>query len=152
MCDDRQEYGSRPVVIVSNNTGNIHSRIVTVVPCETKEKRLPTITNIVAKRECYAHAENIQTVAKDSLKEYVRTLTDDEMHRVENCILTALGIDFFEDEGKNGEIKLEADDDLKEMLEQALRERDEYKRRWHDALDENVSVTASKGVNFDVEK
>lgn len=91
-----EQGGVRPVLIVQNDYGNIYSNTVIVVPitAKTQKKRLQTHVNIwfpLPKRSII-ETEQIRTVDKSRLLNYVGTLTRQEMIRVDNAIMVSLGL------------------------------------------------------------
>lgn len=90
----------RPVLIVSNNVGNHFSGIVTVVPLTTKSSHnhLPThITIDLPNATSYLMAEQITTVNKKTLSEYIATVTPEKMVEVDEAIQVALGFKCVDD-------------------------------------------------------
>lgn len=126
-------YGSeqregRPALVVSNNTGNHFSEIVSVVWLTTVEKKpLPTHCEVMSRVPSIALCEQVITVSQNRLGSYIRTATDAEMKEVDKCLLIALGLnpDVTCNEEDNSLI-----DDLKMKLEGAERELDEAKARF----------------------
>lgn len=85
----------RPAVIVSNDTGNKHSTVVEVVYLTTQEKKpLPTHCTINARVPSTALCEQISNVSKERLVEFVRTCTDEEMARIDECLMISLGLNW----------------------------------------------------------
>ena len=91
-CENSVQRGSRPVIIVSNNTGNKKSPVLTVVPCTTQQKSdIPThfsffldaVPNTVL-------CEQIFTVGKADLTTYRGTLDDTEVSMLNKCLSVAL--------------------------------------------------------------
>ena len=83
----------RPALIVSSDLGNEHSNNVTVVYLTTQEKRPMAVhVNVLCKVPCTAMCEQIYTVSKDRLGEFVRSCTDDEMQRIDQGIRYALAL------------------------------------------------------------
>lgn len=90
------QQGMRPVIIVSNNVGNVMSKLVTVVPCTTNTQRneLPTHYQINLGREedsCVL-CEMILTVNKDLLSGFIGILDENTMVHIDKCIMSALGL------------------------------------------------------------
>ena len=84
----------RPVLIVSNNVGNHFSGIVTVVPLTTQSSHnhLPTHIKIdLPTSTSYLMAEQITTINKKTLCEYIATVTPEKMVEVDEAIQVALG-------------------------------------------------------------
>lgn len=94
FCEGYEQDAGRPAVIVSNNIGNKHANIVEVVYLTSQEKKpLPTHVDILCRVPSTALCEQISTVAKERLCEFVRACTDDEMKRIDKALMVSLGID-----------------------------------------------------------
>lgn len=92
-----EQGGKRPVLIVQNDIGNFYSPTTIVLPITSAYKKpLPTHANIVTKcglkRHSKALAEQIRTIDKSRLLNYVGYLYPDEMMPIDWAILTALGV------------------------------------------------------------
>lgn len=88
-----EQKGERPALIVSNNTANEHAPVVTVVWLTTQEKKpLPTHCEVKATEKSTALCENITTVSKERIGEFIRSATYTEMEAVDRCILIALDL------------------------------------------------------------
>lgn len=91
-CEQNEE---RPCVIVSNNIGNKHSKIVEVVLLSTKNKNnLPTHCTVLARVPSTALCEQIKSVSKARLGEWIRKCTYEEMAAIDKCLAISLGIDY----------------------------------------------------------
>ena len=89
-----EQNESRPCVIVSNNTGNRYSNIVEIVLLSTKNKHnLPTHCTVLAKIPSIALCEQIKSVSKARLGEWIRKCTDEEMDAIDKCLAISLGLD-----------------------------------------------------------
>ena len=123
-----EQRPGRPALVVSNNTGNYHSNIVSIVWLTTAEKKdLPTHCKILCKTPSTAICEQVVTISQDRLGEYIRTATENEMKAIDRCLLIALGL--------NPEVTCnESDDslvdDLKMKLEGYERMLDEEKAKF----------------------
>lgn len=85
--------GFRPAVVVSNNMGNHFANCVEVVYLTSQEKKpLPTHASVMCRVPSTALCEQIDTVGKEKLGEYVRTCTDAEMKRIDAALLVSLGL------------------------------------------------------------
>ena len=81
----------RPAVIVSNDKGNFFAPIVEVVFLTTQEKKpLPTHTTVMCKIPSTALCEQITTVSKERISEYIRTCTKAEMQAIDRCMRISL--------------------------------------------------------------
>lgn len=90
---DPENKSGRPGVIVSCDELNAHSSVVEVVYLTTKDKRpMPTHTDVLCKVPSTSICENINTVPKERLGDFVRTCTVAEMAAIERGMLHSLGI------------------------------------------------------------
>lgn len=89
-----EQGGGRPGIIVSNDIGNKHSAVVEVVYTTTQNKRpLPTHVEIISTpRKSLALCEQIITVAKERVREYVGKLSEKEMELVDRALAISLGL------------------------------------------------------------
>jgi len=98
-----EEYGIRPVIIISNDIGNNYSPIVIVVPITTKHgqvcknkkfKGLPIHVRIEElDKISYALCEQIQTISKERLKNRISRLSNFTKDKVDLALKISLGID-----------------------------------------------------------
>ena len=125
-----EQRPGRPALVVSNNTGNYHSDIVSIVWLTTAEKKpLPTHCKILSRTPSTAICEQVITISQNRLGEYIRTATEAEMHEIDRCLMIALGLTEKAYVIKNPDASsLELIDDLKMKLEGAERELDEKKK------------------------
>ena len=88
------QQGMRPVLIVSNDTGNKYSDILQVVPCTSAEKiTLPTHCSLyINKIKNTFLCEQTRTVNKSDMTTYMITLDEKEMAKIEECISISLGL------------------------------------------------------------
>lgn len=90
-----EQRSNRPGIIVSSDTNNKFSTTVQVVYLTTKEKK-PLATHVhieTAKLPSTALCEQIFTVDKLRMDNYVGKLTPKEMEEVERGVMIALGLD-----------------------------------------------------------
>ena len=88
--------GLRPVVIVQNDVGNTHSGTLIVVPLTTQYKnKLPTHVYVGRfdglKIGSTALCEQILTINKNMLKEYISQVTIETMSRINRALFISLG-------------------------------------------------------------
>lgn len=92
-----EQHAGRPAVIVSNNQNNKSAATVEIVYLTTQEKKpLPTHVHINAAgklRESTVLCEQIFTVDKLRLNDYIGQLCDKEMHDIEFGLMVSLGLD-----------------------------------------------------------
>lgn len=87
---------SRPVVIVSNDDCNWHSPVVTVLPITSKDKKpLPTHTQVPEGLPVrgIVMAEQIQTVSKSRLGDYIGEFDDKTMRKIDETICVQCAIE-----------------------------------------------------------
>ena len=90
---DPNNTAGRPGIIVSANELNERSILVQIVYLTSQEKRLmPTHVSVMCSKPSTALCENITTVHKDRLGDYIRTCTEEEMADIEDGIRAALGL------------------------------------------------------------
>ena len=94
-----EQDGIRPILIIQNDTGNKHSQtvIVTIITSRIATKaKLPTHCHIKAQqglgRDSLALLEQIRTIDKIRLKEYIGTLTSDDMGEVDKALAVSVGL------------------------------------------------------------
>ena len=151
-----KESGS-PVLIVSNNIGNQHGRYVEVVYLTSKEKNpLPTHTSVMCRVPSTALCEQVQSVSKERLGEFIRSATAAEMAAVDECLKVSLALNsdndeqnrIIENQGQQINTLVEANKKLQMQLTQkaetavddfallaAQTERDTYKRLYENLLE-----------------
>ena len=95
-----EQGGTRPVLIVQNDTGNRHSPtvIAAAITSQTSKARLPTHINIPGgsvglSKDSVILLEQIRTIDKRRLKERIGALDDTVMKRVDLGLGISLGVD-----------------------------------------------------------
>lgn len=129
----------RPGIIVSNNMGNQHSDRVEVVYLTTKDKKpMPTHVDIICRQKSTALCEQITTVSKDRIGEFIKSCTTSEMQRIDEALMISLGIvsdqPCYESEPQQKVIKGFRDKEESSSDSVAL-ERDLYKKLYEQLLD-----------------
>ncbi|MCL1976308.1 MAG: type II toxin-antitoxin system PemK/MazF family toxin [Firmicutes bacterium] len=89
----------RPVLIIQNNTGNKHSKtvITAIITSKTASKtKMPTHCLINAQQGLYMDSlvllEQIRTIDKSRLKEYIGTLNIEVMSKVNRALSVSVGL------------------------------------------------------------
>lgn len=92
-----EQGGIRPVVILQNNKGNLHSRttIVAAITGALNKSNLPT--HVIFKSDCMKKEsmvllEQIKTIDKSRLGRLIGTMDNKIMKRVDKAILISFGI------------------------------------------------------------
>ena len=85
---------TRPVVIMSNELANENSNCLLAIPCTTAEKKnMPTHTSFMLDGTLStALAENMMSVNKDKLTNYIGTVDEELLKKLEINISIALGL------------------------------------------------------------
>ena len=94
-----EQGGTRPVLIVQNDTGNKHSPtvIAAAITSQTGKARLPTHINIAGgsvglSKDSVILLEQIRTIDKRRLREHMGHLDDQHMHLVDDAIAVSFGL------------------------------------------------------------
>lgn len=87
-------YGSKPWLVVSNNPRNRHTADVVAIRLTTTARRLPTWVPLSPNDPLtgYANADNIETLSKDELGDYIGALSVPTMRLVNNALALALAL------------------------------------------------------------
>ena len=139
--------GERPAIVVSNNTGNHFSDCVEVVYLTSQHKKssLPTHVEVVCRCLSTALCEQIYTVHKDRLTDFVRTCTADEMQRIDDALKISLGLgkETPSKEESVTESQNKSDTPIKTPSEEFVRltaERDIFKKLYEELLERVTSA------------
>ena len=91
-----EQSGCRPVVIVQNDIGNFFSPTTIIVPLTSKIKtNMPTHINVEIPeltRKSTILTEQVRTIDKSRLKEYIGKLNAADISKMDVALLTAFGI------------------------------------------------------------
>ena len=95
-----EQGGTRPVLIVQNDTGNRHSPtvIAAAITSQTGKAKLPTHISLTGRdvgltKDSVVLLEQIRTIDKRRLCEFIGRVTDHEMEQVEGALLVSIGMD-----------------------------------------------------------
>ena len=94
-----EQGGTRPVLIVQNDTGNKHSPtvIAAAITSQTGKARLPTHISLTGSsyglsKDSVVLLEQIRTIDKRRLREHMGRLDDALMNQVDNAIAVSFGL------------------------------------------------------------
>ena len=94
-----EQAGTRPVLVVSNDVGNQYSPVIVIVPITSHrigKKWLPTHVRVrvpeLLKNESTALTEQIRTIDKLRLKEYIGSLPDCLMTAVDQALAVCIAL------------------------------------------------------------
>lgn len=98
--ENSEQGGIRPVLIVQNDYGNKYSptTIVCAITSQEKKKNLPTHIKLNVedidrlKKNSIVLIEQIMTIDKDKLKDYVGSIDDLTIMKVENALQISFGM------------------------------------------------------------
>ena len=98
-----EQGGIRPVLIIQNDIGNMASPTVIIAAITSKEKKmnLPTHVTISLEdgklpKESMAMLEQIRTIDKDRLLQYIGKIDKASANAIERASLISLGIDVYQ--------------------------------------------------------
>ena len=94
-----EQGGIRPVLIISNNTGNRHSPTVIIAPITSRthtKAKLPTHTEVQdfdkLDKDSIILLEQIRTIDKQRLKQYMGMIPDNIMARVDKALAISFSL------------------------------------------------------------
>ena len=92
-----EQGGPRPAVVIQNDIGNRHAPTVIIAPItsKTKKSNLPTHVKLTSKcleRNSVARLEQIKTIDKTRIEDYIGTLADEEMKMIDKALRISLGM------------------------------------------------------------
>lgn len=94
-----EQGGTRPVLIVQNDTGNKHSPtvIAAAITSQTNKAKLPTHIELEGKsvgltKNSVVLLEQIRTIDKRRLREHMGCLDEGMMNRVDTAIAVSFGL------------------------------------------------------------
>lgn len=133
----------RPAIIVSNDISNKFSDVVEVVFLTSREKKeLPTHVQVVGKVLSTALCEQINTVSKARLGNFIRSCTDEEMANIDKALMESLGCSPVVEEAPRDEASIkpaEFKDSPMETIATLTAERNTYKELYEKLLGKLVS-------------
>ena len=94
-----EQGGTRPVLIVQNDTGNRHSPtvIAAAITSQVGKARLPTHIMVAGPetgltKDSVILLEQVRTLDKRRLREHMGRLTDEQMSRVDQALEVSFGL------------------------------------------------------------
>ena len=92
-----EQGGVRPVLVVQNNVGNKYSPTVIVLPISSAKKtKMPTHIRIFGSKMLSENsvimAEQIRTIDRNRLKDYVGSVDLEVMEKVDKAIKISIGV------------------------------------------------------------
>ena len=104
-----EQGGIRPVIILQNDKGNHYSptTIIASVTSRKKKKHLPTHIKIKipnSKRKSVVMLEQVRTIDKSRLLEYIGKLDNGTMQKIDNAVKISFDIDINDEKRNNDEL------------------------------------------------
>jgi mRNA interferase MazF len=97
-----EQGGTRPVLIIQNDTGNKHSPtvIAAAITSQTNKAKLPTHIELmghtsVLTKDSVVLLEQIRTIDKKRLREHMGRLDDQTMTQIDSAIAVSFGLHGF---------------------------------------------------------
>ena len=93
-----EQGGTRPVLVLQNNDGNLYCPTLIVAPMTTQLKKLNQPTHYLIKNNSALAApsmvefEQIKTIDKSRIKGYIGKLTKEQMMEIDDYLKVSLGI------------------------------------------------------------
>lgn len=92
-----EQGGERPVLVVQNNVGNLHSPtiVVAIISSKVEKGRLPThvfVQRGVLPLDSLVCTEQIRTIDKSRIFKYLGRLSDEEMKNVDKALKISVGV------------------------------------------------------------
>ena len=98
-----EQIGYRPVLVIQNDTGNKHSQTVITAMITSKmgnKANMPTHCHIKAQqgleRDSMVLLEQLRTIDKTRMKEYIGTLDSDSMDKIDRALTISVGLALIE--------------------------------------------------------
>ena len=92
-----EQGGNRPVLVIQNDVGNLHSPtiVVAIISSKVEKSKLPThvfIKKGVLRLDSVVYAEQIRTIDKSRLLRFVGALSDEDMAKVDKALKISMGV------------------------------------------------------------
>lgn len=93
-----EQGGLRPVIIIQNDIGNKYSPTTMIAIITTRKTKAKLPTHFWLSKDCglpknsMVECEQIRTIDKSRLKNYVGTISGDDIKSLNRCLKDSLGI------------------------------------------------------------
>ena len=92
-----EQGGVRPVVVIQNDKGNRYSKTIIVAPISKKMNKPPIPTHVIFSDDALPYVsmilcEQLRTIDKQRLGQWICTLDEKTMHRIDCAIKVSLAI------------------------------------------------------------
>lgn len=148
-CNPHSQFGLRPVVIVSNDKGNLHSPNILVCTLTTQEDKYKFIhPNVMGVNHTlsYVQCEQIRVIDKEMLGEYIGKVREVEQKYIDKALSVAIDLNHYFYDSKESEDKIaQLDGQIAELTCQVA----DYKRQIEKLKEENERLGATIDKNED---
>ena len=127
-CNPHAQSGLRPVVVISNDQGNLHSPSLLVCPLTTQEDKYKFIhPNVMcAGKLSYVQCEQIKVIDKSLLGQYIGKIRDVEQKFIDKALATSIDLVHYLNGYSDTKQELE---EAKKIIGQLQAELDELKKQ-----------------------
>ena len=93
-----EQGGTRPVLVLQNNDGNLYCPTLIIAPLSSKLKKPNLPTHYLLKKgrglmtDSIVELEQIKTIDKSRIKRYIGKITPEQMSGVEEAVQKSLGM------------------------------------------------------------
>lgn len=92
-----EQGGVRPVVVIQNDKGNKYSKTIIIAPISKKMSKPPIPTHVVFSSDSLNYIsmillEQIRTIDKKRLGQWICTLEEETIHKVDEALKISLSI------------------------------------------------------------
>ena len=148
-CNPHSQFGLRPVVVVSNDKGNLHSPNILACPLTTQEDKYKFIhPNVMGANHTlsYVLCEQIKVLDKEMLGQYIGKVRDVEQKYIDKALSVAIDLNHYFYDNKESEDKIaELNDQIAELTCQVA----DYERQIEKLKEENERLGATIDKNED---
>lgn len=92
-----EQGGMRPVLVIQNDKGNKYSNTIIVAPISKKMSKPPIPTHVIFSNDALDYVsmilcEQLRTIDKQRLGQWICTLAEDTMNKVDQAIKVSLNL------------------------------------------------------------
>ena len=148
-CNPHSQFGLRPVVVVSNDKGNLHSPNILACPLTTQEDKYKFIhPNVMGANHTlsYVLCEQIKVLDKEMLGQYIGKVRDVEQKYIDKALSVAIDLNHYFYDNKESEDRIaELNSQIAELTCQVA----DYERQIEKLKEENERLGATIDKNED---
>lgn len=148
-CNPHSQFGLRPVVVVSNDKGNLHSPNILACPLSTQEDKYKFIhPNVMGANHTlsYVLCEQIKVLDKEMLGQYIGKVREVEQKYIDKALSVAIDLNHYFYDSKESEDKIaQLNGQIAELTCQVA----DYERQIERLKEENKRLGATIDKNED---